>query len=887
MTLRWLAGLLARRRGRLVAAAAGVAVAVALIASIGAFLAGSTASMTDRALARVPLDWQVQAAPGASLSKLLGQVRAFPGVRTAVPVLYARTTGYHASASGGTSTASGGLVLGVPGNYRATFPKELRQFIGARSGVLIAQQMAANLGIGVGDRISIGRAGLPDATARVNGIIDFTAPQQLLLPPSAATATSQTPIPDNVLIVPTARWHALFDGLARTHPALIRRQVHANLAHGALPRDPSTAYSRALGLAKNLETRTSGTAIVANNLATALDAARGDSLYARVAFLFLGLPGALLAVLLTAAIAGAGAERRRRDQALLRARGATLPELVRLALAESLLVGIVGGLVGLAAAMAIGSISFGSTSFGATTRASAFWAGGSLLAGILIAVLAIALPAWRDARRLTVARARTVARRQGGPWWGKFGLDFLAIAGAVLIYRATSGGGSQLVLVVEGSTQASVNYWSFLAPMLAWIGVALLSYRLAELALRRGRKGIATASRAVAGQLGGTVASSMYQQRSALARALALVALTTCFAATTAAFNATYKQQAEADARLSNGADVVLSATSVSGLPAHLRSTVAHIPGVSAAEPLQHRYAYIGRDLQDLYGVNARTVVHNARLQDSWFSGGTASQLLGRLARTPNGVLLSQEVVHDYQLRPGDQIIMRLLDQRTRASIPVHFKYIGITNEFPTAPKDAYTVVNASYVARATHDPGVATLLVQTGGANPTDVGRRVRAAAGALASVSDINTNRALIASSLTSVELQGLTRVELGFALVLIAAATGLLLYLGLADRRRTFAIAHALGARSRQLGGFVWAETAFVTAGGVILGGIAAAGLTWMLVKLLTGVFDPPPARAAVPWQYLIELGVIALLAVVVAGISTLRALDRPPLETLRDL
>ena len=115
MTLRWLAGLVARRRARLVAAAAGVAVAVALIASIGAFLAGSTAAMTDRALARVPLDWQVQAEAGASLPKLLRAVHAFPGVRTAEPVLYARTTGYHASAGGATSTASARTRARRPG----------------------------------------------------------------------------------------------------------------------------------------------------------------------------------------------------------------------------------------------------------------------------------------------------------------------------------------------------------------------------------------------------------------------------------------------------------------------------------------------------------------------------------------------------------------------------------------------------------------------------------------------------------------------------------------------------------------------------------------------------------------------------------------------------
>ncbi len=99
---------------------------------------------------------------------------------------YAQTTGYHATAGGTTSTASAGLVVGLPDGYRAAFPKELRQFVGARTGVLVAQQMAANLGVGVGDTIAIGRSGMPDARVRIDGIVDFTAPQQLLLPPRHA-----------------------------------------------------------------------------------------------------------------------------------------------------------------------------------------------------------------------------------------------------------------------------------------------------------------------------------------------------------------------------------------------------------------------------------------------------------------------------------------------------------------------------------------------------------------------------------------------------------------------------------------------------------------------------------------------------------------------------
>ena len=50
LTLSWLMGLAQRRRARILATIMGVAVAVSLMAAIGAFLSGSTAAMTDRAM---------------------------------------------------------------------------------------------------------------------------------------------------------------------------------------------------------------------------------------------------------------------------------------------------------------------------------------------------------------------------------------------------------------------------------------------------------------------------------------------------------------------------------------------------------------------------------------------------------------------------------------------------------------------------------------------------------------------------------------------------------------------------------------------------------------------------------------------------------------------
>jgi putative ABC transport system permease protein len=127
----------------------------------------------------------------------------------------------------------------------------------------------------------------------------------------------------------------------------------------------------------------------------------------------------------------------------------------------------------------------------------------------------------------------------------------------------------------------------------------------------------------------------------------------------------------------------------------------------------------------------------------------------------------------------------------------------------------------------------------------------------------------------------------VELAFALVLAAAATGLALALSFHERRRTFAIASALGASVRQLGGFVWGESAFVTGGGLLIGALGAAGLARILVKVLTGVFDPPPDHLSVPWGYLLTVAALACGAAAASGILTLRALRRPSVETLRDL
>ncbi|MGZ4150283.1 MAG: FtsX-like permease family protein [Actinomycetota bacterium] len=886
LVLTWLAGLVRRRTARLAGLVIGLALAVAMLASLGMFFAASRAHMTEQAVAAVPVDWQVQLAPGADVAKAETTIAKAPGVASAVPVSFAETPGFSAKTSGTLQSTGSGKVLGLPPTYAATFPDELRYLLGAPSGVLLAQQTAANLHATVGTVVRIRRPGLPAADEKVAGIVDLPYGDSLFQTIGAPAGAAPTAPPDNVMLLPISEWHRLFDPATAGSTAT---QVHVDLSP-SLPPDPGAAFTEVTGRARNLEAALVGAGLVGDNIGAQLDAARSDAIYAQLLFMFLGLPGVVLAGLLTMVVASSGRERRRREQALLRTRGATPQRIVRLAAVEAALVGTIGSGIGLAGAWASGRLAFGTSRFGPTTTQALLWAGIAVIVGFALSFVAIALPAWRDARMLTVRSSlAAIGVETGRPIWQRMYLDLLCLAGGGLIYWQAVRSGYQVVLAPEGVPTISVGTFTLLAPVLFWIGEALLSWRLGGLALARGRRTVARLSRPFAHGLSGVVAASMSRQRRTLARGMVLGALTACFALSVAIFDTTYAAQARVDAQLTNGADVSVQTTpgNLRGLPPSLAPTVRALPGVAAAQPMLHRFAYVGNDLQDLYGIDASTIARATAMSDAYFAGGNAHGVLATLAHTADGVMVSDETVHDFQLQPGDLLRLRMqsLDGAYHV-VPFHF--VGIVREFPTAPRDSFLVANASYVGQQTGSATAQTLLVRADGSPPAVAGE-VRSVLGPTpgATVQDIVTQQRITLSGLTAIDLAGLTRLELAFALVLAAASSGLVLALGVAERRRTFAIASALGARQRQLAAFVWSEAAFVTIGGLVLGAGAGWWLSYVIVKILTGVFDPPPSHLSVPWAYLAVFVGAAVVAVVTAAWGTLRAVRRPALAILRDL
>ena len=881
----WAGSLIRRQGGRLAATMAGVAVAVALLATLAGFFAATEATMTRQAIADVAVDWQIQLAPGADPRAAIAELTSAPGAIRLAEVGYADTPGFEATTDATTQTTGPGKVLGIPADYRTLFPAEIRDLVG-QGQVLLAQQTAANLHAAPGTTISVQRAGLPPIEVTVDAVIDLPLADTLFQVVGASAGAAPQAPPDNVLVLPLDRWHTLFDPVAQVAPDAVRTQLHASIPHG-LPAGPTAAYTEVTGEARNYETRLAGTGVVGDNLSARLDVARSDALYARVLFLFLGLPGAILAALLTVVLIASGATRRRREQALLRLRGASPARVVGVAGLEAVVVGLTGGLLGLGLAAVAVRVTFGRWGFGNGAAASLLWAGVAIVVGLALTSLTLVLPAWRDSRRTSVADARSTVGRPAGWRWERTGLDLLLLAASALIYRQAGRGGYQLVLAPEGVPKVAVSYTSFFAPLLLWAGAALLAVRLTGLLLRHGDRIVTPLIRPLGGRLSGLVSASLGRQRRRVATGLVLVVLAVAFAASTAIFNATYQAQALVDAELSNGADVTVTGGASADLAGRLPG-IAALPGVAAVEPMQHRFAYVGTDLQDLYGVDPATLTRGTRLADAYFVGGTAEDAMSALAETPDGVLVSPETVFDFQLQPGDAIRLRLQSAVDQEYHVVPFHYVGIAREFPTAPSDSFLVANAAYVAAQTGSPAVETLLIRTAGA-PASVAGRVRDALGGTsgASVRDIQEQRRVIDSGLTAVSLRGLTRIELVFAVALAAAGAGLVLAIGLEERRRTLAIASALGATPRQVGAFVWSEAGLILLAGLIGGGVLGWGIAHMLIDLLTHVFDPPPEASTVPWGYLGLVAAATAGAIGAAGQAATRAGRRDIMETIRTL
>jgi putative ABC transport system permease protein len=126
LILSWTSGSVKRRPARLVGAMIGVGLSVALLACLGAFIDSSVETMTGRAIAGLPIDWQILLSSRGDEEAVRAAIRGADPKAVVETVVYADVPGLIAKTGGTVQMTGAAAALTVI--TRRPFPLKSRQW---------------------------------------------------------------------------------------------------------------------------------------------------------------------------------------------------------------------------------------------------------------------------------------------------------------------------------------------------------------------------------------------------------------------------------------------------------------------------------------------------------------------------------------------------------------------------------------------------------------------------------------------------------------------------------------------------------------------------------------------------------------------------------------
>ncbi|GAC1540202.1 MAG: hypothetical protein NVS2B7_12310 [Herpetosiphon sp.] len=888
---------LARSGTRSAAYLIGLSLAVALFSSTLFFIDGSARSMTQRAIAPVVLDFRVRAVdPKVDVTTFITLLQQHAGITAAAPF-----------AAGTLKVGGGSVNAAVPARLFAVSPEYLKTFplltITTGSFVpgqaLISEQLAISQGLHIGDPLMLTVPGLPAPyKVLVSGTVNTDLAEPLFAGPTAA--------PEGAFTVSTAvvMDYATFardlsaamikaSEAARTNvdPAaaaqasvtpVLDRQIHLRIARTDLPADPGNAQ-RAIGaLRRNVEQQLSGKITVSDNISASLKNAAKDVISARLLFIFLGLPGVLLAAYLSRYATQLVTEAQRREVALLRTRGIGSQQVLLIMAWTAVFIALVGTLIGLL----VGALStvaiFGAGAF-MNSRGLVLSAVAALALGLLLGSIGVFLPARRmlqgeisEERRLITAGSR--------PLWLRLPLDLLLLTAAALVLWFSGTYATKNATAGASETAAvSLGIYSFLGPLLFWMGAVLLFWRVADWLLSR-------RNRRWSGGLNGLATRSLRRRSGKSIGAALLLALAISFGVATTVFGSTYTASRQAEARYFVGSDIRVTPALTTPQPPSFADSLK-VAGVRAVAPIEMvSNAVVGAQTQTVYGVDVARLKAATAIQDSFFVGTRAVPTLDSLAATPNGLLISHELADAYNIQLNDTVNIQF---RTATGSPndARLQVVGIFTVFPTSSQNSDLVVNSTFLQGVAGKTDPAFYLLKSDGTAATNaaISRTLNSQFAGKISARIETADRAISAdqSSLVGLNLAGLVAIDRVYAVLIITLGMGVFLLGSIVERQRELGTLQALGATPRQVTRLLLIEAALLASGGVIGGLVIGALLAWQYNGFLPGIFAVAQPIISVP---LPEVGLLLGLGFagvcVAALVATLRLRSLWPADVLRE-
>jgi putative ABC transport system permease protein len=883
--IRWLLAASARRAPRrLVLATLGVAFPVAMLAATLLFVDAAARSMTPVALAPVQVPMRALATSlDVDMDAVGRRLAAVPGV--------ARVERFAAAdvvvATPGTPARATARLFAVDPDYLRHHPWVRVQDGTLRSGAVLNQPLRAKPGFAAAAAVSIELPGGSRrlATVPVTGTVDLRQAAAWFAVPTGEVQGDVAVVPRAVLVDYATFERSLLPALRRAlgsttsilDPGLtdlppVDLEAHLTVDRAAYPSDPGRAAAWSGELRRTLERQAPGAVVVADDAAEFLSLARDDATNAKVLFLLLGIPGVLVAAAVGLAAESAVAEAHRREEALLRLRGAGEGQLVRLAAAHAAVAGIAGAAVGVAAAVAAVSAVHGRPVW---REAPAGRLAVSLALALCAAVAIVGLRLLRlvrAGRRSEVASQRRLLERGWEPGWRRARLDLVAlVAGvAVLAVHALTGGLRRAA--VEGLS-LSLFFYVLLAPIALWVGVTLAAVRgLLAVAARRARPGRGRPPRSF------RAATLRWLGRRPARTAVALVlgTLAVAFGTQVVAFVATYQTAGRADTLAAFGADLRLAPAAEPPAPLPPLG-----PAVAATSPVRYVPARAGTDRKTIAAIDPASFPRAATVAPTLLAGGGIDALAG----DASGVLVAQEIADGFGVGPGDPLSTTVFPDDQERARNLNLRVVGVYRSLPPTEPFAELVVAAAGLPPALLPAPDFYLAKVTPGRSADSVAAELdRAGITRAFAVTTFQDQVRREHRGITALNLAGLGRIETvgaGLAAAFGVAVLGAFLVL---ERRRELAILRTVGADTPQTLTGPAQEGAIAALGSLAIGVPLGLGLALLAARVLGLFFTLPPPLLTVPAAALAALALLVVAASALALAGALVAAGRRDVATV---
>ena len=861
---------------------------------------GPSASFSSREIG-IPV--KANTSEPLSLDELTRQISKIPGVARAEPLSLVDLD--RGSLSAGPKRLPETVrVFGLDNRYLVQDPsiKIINGSYEPGSG-LISAEAARALSIGPGGVVQIRVPGMSQPlSVRISGITDVSRAKSLFYSREGKQLEQFVYVRNSVIVGPEVFSKTIIPAFQNvtTAPGTILRsrpilEVDVFVVREPLDADPATALAQTKAVADAVNAVAPGQDVLIDNISNALEVASEDARTAKRMFVFLGLPGALLAAILTSYAGGVLAGALRREQAILRIRGANRRHLLRMHALRTLALATVGSVLGVALGLISAALVLSADALASASPASLLV---SALLGAGVGFLATGVALYAAGRRsitrqITDERAQLASR---APLWRLLGIDFLilGVAAAVAWYQRRHGGFEGVRGSVYYGRSVVLRQHLVIIPIGIWLGGVLVLGRVvqqvfAHLPLpRRHRFGR---------PLRGLLTRSVRRRSWAAASAVIMVGLIVALGTSVASFSASYDQAKARDARFVVGSDVRITPAPISALdhPPQYADKLK-VSGIHTATPVVYGLlnalveSELNEDAGNMAAVEPAAFGQVAPLIDSDFVGTTAASAMEALQRQPDGVYVGIELADRLDVEPGDDVQV-LFARATKDQQLSEMKVIGLFERVPGFPEGVDLLVNIERQLQLIPSTNATFFLAQTTDPSDATLNQAVAGLQDGPGSTDALQIDTRATAldkdqSSLAALNIRGLLTLDSAYGLAMAATAITIFVFGLLLQRRREYVTLRAQGMLIGKIRSLLVTESVGVAVVGAGLGALVGAGMAYFLVTVLRPLFVLRP-EIVLPRADIVLLAALVLAVSVIASLAATTLIRRlPPGELLRD-